>query len=116
MKSLIIAAALASVAVTGNAFAFSPKDAVVPAPRPIAASVVAPVGLPPAWAGKTVNVEFTLDAAGQPRNIDVLHVNDAVLRRQLVQAFRQWRFEPGVTDPKAAGKHYILPLQLLPEA
>ncbi len=113
-KSLLIAA-LTGVVLTANAFAFAPKDSAAPMPRPVPASVVQPTGLPPSFAGKIVNVEFTLDQAGQPHDIQVLRVEDAVLKRQLVAAFRQWRFEPGVGTAPASQKRFILPLQLSPE-
>jgi hypothetical protein len=116
MKSLLFTAALAGVALTGNAFAYSPKDAIaLPAPRPVASSVVQPTGLPSAYSGKVVNIEFSLDQAGRPRAIEVLRVDDAVLKRQLVEAFRQWRFAPGVNDPALSQKRFVLPLQLRPE-
>jgi hypothetical protein len=115
MKSLLFAAALTGVAATGTAFAYSPKNAMVPAPRPIASSVVSPTGLPSAFAGKTVNVEFSLDVNGKPRAIEVLHVDDPVLKRQLVEAFRQWRFELAASDPALSQKRFILPVQLRPE-
>ncbi len=119
-KSLLLAAALAGVAVTGNAFAYSPTDSASPAtavkPRPIAASVVKPTSLPRSYMGSIVNVEFSLDQAGQPHDIKVLHVSNPVLTRQLVAAFSQWRFEPGVSNAGASPTRYILPIELRPEA
>lgn len=117
-NSLLLAAALAGVAVTGNAFAYSPKDSVkpviTPAPRPIPSSVVKPVDLPRNFSGAVVNVEFTLDAAGQPRDIEVLRVSDPVLKRQLVSAFSQWRFETGASNAAASAKRFVLPIELQP--
>lgn len=116
-KSLLLAAALAGVAVTGNAFAYSPQaTAAAPLPHPIPSSVVKPTDLPRSFAGATVSVEFSLDQAGQPRDIKVLDVRSAVLKRQLVEAFRQWRFEPGVSATGATTKRFVLPIELRPEA
>jgi hypothetical protein len=115
-NSLLLAAALTGAAFATPAFADSAKKCSCPdcasAPHPVASSVVAPTGLPREFAGKTVNVEFTLDKAGHPTNIQVLWVRDATLERQLVAAFRQWRFDTGAGDPAPAQKRYILPLEL----
>ena len=119
-KSLLLAAALAGVALTGNALAYSPKDSAgtdaTPVPRVIPSSVVNPTGLPRSFAGLLVNIEFTLDQDGKPQDIKVLRVDDTVLKRQLVAAFRLWRFEPGVVDANASQKRFILPLEIRPES
>lgn len=118
-KILLLAASFAA-ALTSSAFASSPNsnDATTsaPQPRPVAASVVRPSGLPMGFVGAVVNVEFALDQNGQPQNLKVLDVNDAVLKRQLVAAVRQWRFEPGVNAAMASSKRFILPIYLAPGA
>ena len=118
-KSLLLAASLAA-AFTSSAFASSPNShdnaASSPQPRPVASSVVKPTGLPMEFAGAVVNVEFALDQNGLPQNVKVLDVNDAVLKRQLVAAVRQWRFEPGVDAATAIAKRFILPIHLAPGA
>ncbi len=117
-KSLLLAA-LTGVALTVNAAAYSLKDsakaAATPAPRVVASSVVPLTNLPRTFTGAVVNVEFSLDQAGQPRDIQVLWVSDPVLRKQVVSAFRQWRFETGATDATAGAKRFILPIQINPE-
>jgi TonB family protein len=111
-KSLLFAA-LTGVAVTASAFAFPANDtAKMPAPRPIESSVVKLTGLPREFTGAVVNVEFTLDPSGQPRDIKVLRVNDAVLKRQVVAAFSQWRF---TADAVTGTKRFVLPLEIRPE-
>jgi len=112
-KSLVLAAALAGVSLTTAAFAYSAKD--TPPPRVIASSVVNPTGLPRAFANEVVNVAFRLDESGQPRDIEVLWVSDAQLKKQLVEAFRQWRFDMTTAGKDAATKRFILPIQLKPE-
>jgi hypothetical protein len=115
MKSILLAAALTGVSFTGSAFAYSPKDTTAtPTPRPVASSIVRPERLPVRFAGAVINVEFTLDQAGQPHEIKVL-ASDPVVKKQMAEAFRQWRFEPGVNGPDATQKRYILPVHLLPE-
>lgn len=117
-KSLLLAA-LTGVALTGTAFAFPTTDAAtpakLPAPRPIASSVVQPTKLPREFAGTLVNIEFSLDQSGQPQNIKLLSVSDPVLKRQVVQAFSQWRFSPGASDATASAKRFILPLEIQPD-
>jgi hypothetical protein len=118
IKKTLLLAALTGVALTGTAFAYSPAEAAKPAaptPRVIASSVVHPADLPGCFAGETVSVEFSLDQKGHPRDILVLGVSDPVLKRQLVDAFRQWRFETGAAAPDTAPHRYILPIQLNPE-
>ena len=114
MKSLLLAAALAGAAVSSTAFAYTPKStpAAAPAPRVVPSSVVRPTGLPQSFADQVVNIEFSLDPAGQPHNIKVLWVDDPVLKKQLVTAFRQWRFESPAPEAAPAEKRFILPLQL----
>ena len=117
-KSLLLAASLIAAAFTSSAFASSSNcqdaTASAPQPRPVASSIVKPTGLPREFTGAIVDVEFALDQSGQPRDIKVLHVTDAVLKRQLVAAFQQWRFEAGMNTP-ANPKRFILPIQLEPE-
>lgn len=118
MKSVLLAALLATAPLATSVLAYSPKDQhpLLPAPRVVPSSVVKPTGLPYHFAGATINVEFSLDAAGKPQKIKVLWVDDPVLKRQLVAAFRQWRFEPGTKEATEGGKRFILPVELKPEA
>lgn len=116
-KSLLLAASLAAAAFTSSAFASSnaqDASASVSQPRPVASSIVKPTGLPREFTGAIVDVEFALDQTGQPRDIKVLRVDNAVLKRQLVAAFQQWRFEAGMNAP-ANSKRFILPILLAPE-
>lgn len=118
-KSLLLAA-FAAVALNVSAFAStaqtsSPAPDATLKPRPVASSIVKPDGLPMEFAGAVINVEFSLDAAGQPHDIQVLRVQDKVLKKQLVSAFRQWRFEPGV-GADLSSKRFILPVEITPEA
>jgi hypothetical protein len=117
-KKAILLAALAGVALSVNALAYSPKDSTAPAtpaPHVVPSSVVQPTNLPRSFAGAVINVEFSLDHAGQPRDIKVLWESDPVLKKQLVSAFRQWRFETAVNDPEVTTKRFILPIKLNPE-
>lgn len=117
MKSLLVALAFSSAALSATAFAYTPKtEQSAPPPRVVRSSVVNPTGLPRNYEGSVINVEFSLDKAGAPQNIKVLWVDDAVLKRQLVEAFRQWRFEPAAGDTTVTERRFLLPVQLRPEA
>lgn len=117
MKSLLIAVVLTGAALTNSALAYSPKEQTnsAPAPRPILASVVKPTNLPLQFAGGLINIEFSLDQDGQPRDIKVLSVKDRALKERIVEAFRQWRFETGARDAASEQKRYVLPLEVRPE-
>ena len=117
-KSLLIAAALAGVSLTPVAFAYSSKDTAdsTPIPRIVPSSVVYPRVVPPRFIGETVHVAFRLDQNGQPRDIEVLEVNDPRLKTRLVEAFRQWRFDMRAVGKDAAPKRFIQPIHLVPEA
>lgn len=118
-KKSILLAAVATVAIVGNAFAYSPTNQATstPAvlPRPVPSSVVKPINLPRYFSTTVIDVEFSIDQAGQPFDIKVKHVGDPALTRQLVAAFSQWRFEPGVSSPTAKPKRFVLPIEIRPE-
>lgn len=115
MKSFLLAAALLGVSLPVTALAYTPKDsaapAAAPALRPIPSSIVKP-GLPPGLSHTLVEVEFSLDPTGKPQNIRVPSVRDPIFKHYLVEAFRQWRFEPGTAAATPAGKRFILPLEI----
>jgi len=118
-RSLSLLAALAGVALTGTAFACSPTDSAKPAgnpaPRVVASSVVMPIRLPEQFIGSTVDVVFTLDQSGRPHNIQVLRVDDPIVQKRFAASFSRWRFEPGVSDPAATAKRFILPIKIKPD-
>lgn len=118
MKSLLLVAALTGVSLSRPAFAFGPNDqgsvVTTPTPRVVASSVVKPERLPMRFSGAVINVEFTLNAAGEPQDVKVITRDEAV-KKQLGLAFRQWRFEAGATGADANQKKYILPVHLMPE-
>ena len=119
MKSLILAAALTGVFLPGTVLASAPKNSTspvtAPAPRPIPATVVNPTGLPQSFNGALVNIEFSLDQSGQPREIKVLSVKDPIVKRSLVEAFSQWRFDIGVRDGANHDRRFVLPIEVRSE-
>jgi len=115
MKSFLLAAALLGASLPASALAYTPKDAAsTPAPRVVPASVVKP-GLPPGFSRALIDIEFTLDSAGRPQDIQVRSVQDPILKRHLVEAFSQWRFETGTPGTDTAAKRFVLPLDVRAE-
>jgi hypothetical protein len=117
IKPILLAAALVGAASSANAYPNDTKNSAAAAqPRPVPSSVVSPEGVPWQFEGAVIHVEFSLDAAGQPRDIKLPKVYDEVLERQLIDAFRRWRFAPVASAPGAKSPRYILPVQLTPKA
>jgi outer membrane biosynthesis protein TonB len=119
-KSTSLLAALAAVVLTGSAFAYSPTDsasqaAAVSGAKLVPTKVVSPTRLPRTFTRSVVNIEFSLDQSGQPRDIKVLSTSDRALKEQIVQAFSQWKFETASTELIAGAKRFILPLEIVPE-
>ncbi len=116
MKSFLLAAALLGATLPVSALAYTPKDAAsTPAPRVVPTSVVKP-GLPPGFSRALIDVEFTLDQTGRPQDIKVRSVKDPVLKRHLVEAFRQWRFDTGTTGADTTAKRFVIPLDVRAES
>lgn len=118
-KSLSLAAALAAVVLTGSAFAYAPSDSVhqaaASAAKLVPTKVVNPTGLPRSFRRDIVQIEFSLDQAGQPRDIKVVSNTDRETKKQIVKAFSQWRFEPGAIEAGSGTKRFVLPLEVVPE-
>lgn len=65
------------------------------------------------FAGRKVQVEFNLDAAGVPQNITTTTPAPAQLVAELSEAVAQWRFEPRALNGKATSTRVILPLTIV---
>jgi TonB family protein len=119
-KSLSLVAALAAVVLTGSTFAYTPKDAhhqtAVAAIKLVPSKVVMPANLPRSFIRSTVHVEFSLDQAGQPRDIKVISSADRAVKDQVVAAFSQWRFDAAAGEPGVDTKRFVLPLEIVPQA
>lgn len=114
MKNLLLTAL--ALAAAGSAFAHSTPDnrqlSPTSLPRIAPTSVVPPTQLPSEFAGALIHIEFALDDQGQPRDVRIRSVVTPAVKRQLMKAFAQWRFE-GAVPPAAGGpQRYLLPLQL----
>jgi predicted dinucleotide-binding enzyme len=107
-KSLVLLSAFAALLVSSSAFAYSPNGS---AAKLVPSKVVNPTDLPRTFTRTVVNVEFTLDASGQPKDITVA-TNDRNAKEQIEKAFKQWRFETPSRDVLA--KRFVLPLEIVP--
>ena len=115
-KSLLLVTALA-VGLTGTAFANTTRVSAPQVPasaRLIPSKVVNPTDLPRTFSRSTVNIEFSLDETGQPRDIKVLTTSDEALKRQVVSAFSQWKFDTAGRDLGSTSKRFVLPLEIVP--
>ena len=113
MKNSFIAA-LAAVVLTGSAFAYTPSQtAQVHATRLTPTKIVNPTGLPRSFMRGTIHIEFSVDPAGQPRDIKVIsNTADQAAKDRIIAAFSQWRFE--MNEAPDASKRFVLPLEIVP--
>jgi TonB family protein len=113
MKTLLTTA-LATLVLATPAFALSPQPSaastVSSVIKLVPTKVVPPENLPPTFTRTTLTVEFALDAAGRPQDVQVITKTDRAVRDQVIKAFKQWRF-----DPKAAttAKRFALPIEVV---
>jgi TonB family protein len=117
-KSILLASALIAAVFANSASAYSPKTTaqqLTPAPKLVPAKIVTPSGLPESFSRSIVNVEFSLDASGQPKDVKVLSNADRNVKEQVVKAFKQWKFEPIAAQPGAETPRFVLPLDIVPE-
>lgn len=110
-RQLFFASALAGglfLATATAATRVASSDYAAPAPS----TVVVPTELPRSYIGAVINLRLTVDAAGQPSNIEILSERDPVLRKRIVEAVSQWRFSPARQNGIAVGATIELPLEL----
>lgn len=78
-------------------------------PQPV--EIVAPQ-ISEAQAGKIVRVKLTIDAEGNTSDVTLLFAHDPQLKRNIVEAVEQWKFEPARRDGEAVKTRVVLPLEL----
>jgi TonB family protein len=79
---------------------------------PVPISVVSPQ-IRNVAAGQTLEVEFTVSAAGKPSGINVLSSKDSQLSEAVVSAVTQWQFKPAQKDGIAVPMKVILPVHVV---
>ena len=119
MKTLTLTAAFVALALSSSALAYSPKDSLsqktAPAAKLVPSKTVQPTRLPLSFTREVVNIEFSLDRSGQPQDIKVLSNADRAAKEQIIQAFKQWKFDPALRGNGGETKRFILPLDIIPE-
>ena len=65
--------------------------------------------------GQEVDVEFTVDTTGKPSNISVTSVSDSAAAEAVVDAVRQWEFEPAHRNGAAVTTKVSLPVRFIDE-
>lgn len=117
--SLFLTAALATLLFSTSALAYSPKDSQQQVKGPIStlvlSKVVSPSDLPSSFTRQVVQIEFSIDQAGQPQGIKILTKADTAAKEQIVKAFKQWKFELTTSEADRSGTRFILPLEIVPK-
>jgi len=63
--------------------------------------------------GKTVNLEFVIDAAGLPQKITVRENVSRDLANELTSTVAKWKFVPLKREGKAVSARVVLPMQIV---
>lgn len=81
-------------------------------PVPVAVSTPE---LNPTYAGRIVHVALTVDAAGAPRDIQVINTKDHTLVTAVSEAMAQWRFAPAQRDGHPVAMKIEVPFHIVSE-
>lgn len=84
------------------------KDPEVPVP----VSVVAPE-VSSDYNGALVQLEFVVGTDGKPAEFSITFAQDDVLAKAVVEAVKQWRFQPAEIDGKPVAKKCSLPVRIV---
>ncbi len=78
-------------------------------PQPL--EIIAPQ-ISDAQDGRIVRVKLTIDNEGNASDVTVPFAHDPELKRNIVKAVEQWKFEPAMRDGKAVETRVVMPLEL----
>ena len=84
------------------------KDPGVPVP----VSVVSPT-VSEQYVGAAVEIEFVVDATGRPVDLSVKSTADKTLASAVVDAVKQWRFQPALRDGAPVAAKVVLPVKII---
>jgi protein TonB len=79
---------------------------------PVPVTVVSPA-VGPEFHGKTVQLEFVVNADGKPSGFSIKSSPDDVLARSVVEAVKQWRFLPAEANGKPVATKVALPVKIV---
>jgi protein TonB len=107
--SLGMLASVASAATAEQTYLDScRKDPRIPVPI----SVVAPT-IGSEFAGSQLDVEFVVDQAGKPENLNITSSTDTALASAVMDAIKQWRFKPAVQNGAPVATKVVLPVRIV---
>jgi TonB family protein len=118
MKHIRMIAAIVGLSALGAlaplAFGLTTSQAYIESYRgrsdiPVPVKVVAP-DADPSLVGARVQVEFVVNAAGQPRDVHILSATDSEFGRSVGEAIKQWRFAPAKANGKPVPMTVDLPV------
>lgn len=118
-KRILLAATLAggllSVSVLSASVVINPVGltgtAEYSAPSPM--KIVNPTGILRRYQGETIRLSLTIDATGQPHNINLLSKRDPHLVKHLLPVVAQWKFTPAMKNGRPVSADIVLPIQLV---
>ena len=84
------------------------KDPAVPVPIQVVTPIVGA-----GYGGTSVKLEFTVDAKGRPAGFSIKSAPDDMLARVVVEAVKQWRFQPAERDGKPVAMKVALPVNIV---
>ena len=82
---------------------------------PLPVSVVKPT-VGPEYTGTKVQLEFVVGATGLPEAFCVKSAVDDTVARAVVEAVKQWRFQPALKDGVPVATNVALPVNIVDEA
>jgi len=82
---------------------------------PVPIRVVTPL-VGPEFIGAKVELQFVVDPQGRPVGISVLSSPDRELGLQVVDAVKQWRFQPAEIEGKPVATKVALPVNIIDQA
>ena len=82
---------------------------------PVPVAVVSPT-VPEQYVGTAVEIEFVVDATGKPVDLNVKSPADETLTTAVVDAVKQWRFQPALRDGAPVAAKVVLPVKIIDQA
>lgn len=88
-------------------------DASLKAPGvPVPVAVVSPSDIDTKYSGAKVELAFTVDAMGTPRDFSVVSSPDDALAKAVTDAVSKWRFTPALKNGTAVATKVLLPIRI----
>lgn len=119
---ILLAATLAGGLLSASAL--SASVVIDPAPQagrtgytaPTPMKIVNPTGILRRYQGETIRLSLTVDAMGQPHNINLLSERDPHLVKHLLPAIAQWKFTPAMKNGRPVTADVVLPIALVDDS